>query len=94
VFPNAVTPGGDDPAKNPWTVDYGRVTPLLVKAVQEQQAEIEALKAKITALEQENRVARKQAASVADLAARMATLEKAAAIAPGSSPRTVSTGTR
>jgi hypothetical protein len=94
VFPNAVTPGGEDPAKNPWTVDYARVTPLLVKAVQEQQAEIEALKAKITALEQENRVARKQAASVADLAARMATLEKAASIAPGSSPRTVSTGTR
>jgi hypothetical protein len=44
VFPNAVTPGGEDPTKNPWTVDYGRVTPVLVKAIQEQQAEIEALK--------------------------------------------------
>ncbi len=44
VFPDAVTPGGEDPAENPWTVDYGRVTPVLVKAIQEQQAEIEALK--------------------------------------------------
>ena len=45
VFPNAVTPGGEDPAKNPWTVDYARVTPVLVKAIQEQQAEIGSLKA-------------------------------------------------
>jgi hypothetical protein len=44
VFPNAVTPGGEDPTKNPWTVDYGRITPVLVKAIQEQQAEIETLK--------------------------------------------------
>jgi len=45
VFPDAVTPGGEDPAKDPWTVDYGRLTPVLAKAIQEQQAEIEALKA-------------------------------------------------
>ena len=50
VFPNAVTPGGEDPTKNPWTVDYGRITPVLVKAIQEQQVEIEALKAENTAL--------------------------------------------
>jgi len=35
VFPEAVTKGGDDPKTRPWMVDYGRVTPLLVKAVQE-----------------------------------------------------------
>jgi hypothetical protein len=28
----------------PWAIDYGRVTPLLTKGIQEQQAEIEALK--------------------------------------------------
>src|SRR5204863_88357 len=30
VFPNAVTPGGEDAKTNPWMVDYGRITPLLV----------------------------------------------------------------
>lgn len=45
VLPDAVTIGGTDPAVDPWAVDYGRVTPLLTKAIQEQQSEIEALKA-------------------------------------------------
>jgi Chaperone of endosialidase len=44
VLPEVVTQGGTDPSKDPWTVDYGRVTPLLTRAIQEQQAEIEALK--------------------------------------------------
>jgi hypothetical protein len=62
-------------------VDYSRITPLLTKAIQDQQGEIEALKqqnknqeaafkaegAKETALEQEN----------TDLKARVASLEMA-----------------
>jgi len=44
IFPNAVTKGGDDAKKSPWMVDYSKVTPLLTKAIQEQQAEIETLK--------------------------------------------------
>ncbi len=44
VYPDAVTPGGEDPKTAPWTVDYSKMTPLLVKAMQDQQAEIEALK--------------------------------------------------
>src|ERR1700757_1787001 len=44
VLPDAVTVGGANPVVEPWTVDYGRVTPLLTRAMQEQQAEIEALK--------------------------------------------------
>ena len=43
VYPEAVTVGGDDPQKKPWSVDYGRLTPLLVKAVQEVKAELDAL---------------------------------------------------
>jgi peptidoglycan hydrolase CwlO-like protein len=40
IFPNAVTkPANDDKM---WSVDYGKVTPLLVKAIQDQQATIEA----------------------------------------------------
>lgn len=41
VFPWAVTTNGDDgmvalsPTSTPWAVDYGRVTPLIVKAVQD-----------------------------------------------------------
>jgi hypothetical protein len=45
VLPDAVTVGGANPTAEPWTVDYGRVTPLLTKAIQEQQGEIDGLKA-------------------------------------------------
>jgi hypothetical protein len=48
VFPDAVNVGGDDVKENPWTVDYGKVTPLLVKAIQDQQKEIAALKAQLS----------------------------------------------
>jgi hypothetical protein len=47
IYPQAVAVGGDDPKKNPWAVDYGKLTPLLVKAIQEQQLQIEALKKEI-----------------------------------------------
>jgi hypothetical protein len=49
VFPEAVTKGGDDPKTRPWMVDYGRVTPLLVKAVQELSKMNDAKDAKIYA---------------------------------------------
>ena len=38
IFPNAVTKPAN--AEDMWSVDYGKVTPLLVKAIQEQQATI------------------------------------------------------
>lgn len=38
VYPEAVTVGGDDVKTQPWTVDYGRLTPLLVKSIQELKA--------------------------------------------------------
>lgn len=53
VFPAAVSKGGEDPKLRPWMVDYGRITPLLVKAVQEldvKTKEIDALRAEITEL--------------------------------------------
>jgi len=48
IFPNAVT----KPAKEEdmWSVDYGKVTPLLVKAIQDQQATIEAQQKQIDEL--------------------------------------------
>ena len=55
VFPEAVLKGDDgEEITNPketWQVEYGRLTPLLVKAIQEQQTIINDLKARVTALE-------------------------------------------
>ncbi|MDZ4288032.1 MAG: tail fiber domain-containing protein [Prosthecobacter sp.] len=34
-YPPAVTVGGDDEKTDPWQVDYGKLTPLLVRSVQE-----------------------------------------------------------
>ena len=50
VFPDAVTEGGDDATTKPWSVDYGRVTPLLVKSIQDLKAENDALKAQNAAI--------------------------------------------
>lgn len=50
VYPDAVTTNGDDgtvtlaKGKNPWMVDYGRITPLLVKSIQDMELEIQTLK--------------------------------------------------
>ena len=44
IFPDAVSEGGEDADIDPWMVDYGRLTPLLVKAIQDQQKEIDQLK--------------------------------------------------
>lgn len=41
LYPEAVTPGGDDPSRHPWSVDYGRMTPLLVRAIQELSEKLE-----------------------------------------------------
>jgi Chaperone of endosialidase len=73
VLPDVVSQGGEDPAKKPWTVDYGRVTPLLTKAIQEQQGEIETLKAENVRLQAENARWRGQTDR---LAAKMEALEK------------------
>ncbi|MEI6647408.1 MAG: tail fiber domain-containing protein, partial [bacterium] len=52
IFPNAVTkPANDDKM---WSVDYGKVTPLLVKAIQEQQAQIANLSAENDTLKAQN----------------------------------------
>lgn len=44
VYPQCVHKGGIDPKTEPWSVDYGCLTPLLVKSVQELSAEVQALK--------------------------------------------------
>ena len=44
VFPQAVSPGGEDPKSAPWCIDYGKLTGVLCKAIQELQHEITQLK--------------------------------------------------
>jgi len=43
VYPEAVAVGGADLKTQPWGVDYAKLTPILTKAVQEQQQQIETL---------------------------------------------------
>ncbi len=54
AYPPAVGVGGEDVKTNPWEVAYGSLTPLLVQAVQEQQAIIDAQQAEIEAMKAEN----------------------------------------
>ena len=51
TIPNVVQEGGDDETKHPFGVDYGKLTPYLIKAMQEQQTIIEDLKSRIETLE-------------------------------------------
>jgi len=52
IVPNVVTVGGEDETKNPYGVDYGKLTPYLIKALQEQQTIIDDLKSRIETLEE------------------------------------------
>jgi len=51
VIPNVVQEGGEDVNEEPWGVDYGKLTPYLIKAMQEQQTIINDLKTRIETLE-------------------------------------------
>ena len=51
VIPNVVQEGGEDVNEEPWGVDYGKLTPYLIKAMQEQQTILNDLKTRIETLE-------------------------------------------
>lgn len=46
VYPEAVTVGGADHMKSPWGIDYGRLVPLAIKAIQDLCARVELLERK------------------------------------------------
>lgn len=50
-YPTAVDVGGENVEEQPWGVAYGKLTPLLVKAIQDQQKIIEDLRQRIEQLE-------------------------------------------
>jgi len=64
IYPQAVTIGGDDPKTRPWQVDYGKLTPLLVKSVQDIKAENEQLKAESAQLRAESAQLRAESAQL------------------------------
>jgi len=41
ILPSIVHVGGENVSENPWSIDYGKLTPYLTKAIQEQQAMID-----------------------------------------------------
>ncbi|MDA8928878.1 tail fiber domain-containing protein [Gammaproteobacteria bacterium] len=47
IIPDVVQEGGDNVSEHPWSVDYGKLTPYLIKAVQEQQTIIDDLKSRL-----------------------------------------------
>ena len=49
-WPNAVSEGGEDVSHDPWSVDYGKLTPILTKALQEAMEKIETLEAEVAKL--------------------------------------------
>jgi hypothetical protein len=53
IYPAAVRKGGTDPKTDPWTIDYGRLTPLLIKSMQDQQDIINAQNEKISRQQEE-----------------------------------------
>lgn len=56
IYPKAVyKPENPDNLEDVWGVDYGKLTPLIVKAIQDQQKIIEELKEKIDNLEKQNK---------------------------------------
>jgi hypothetical protein len=75
VFPDVVNRGGEDAAKRPWTVDYGRVTPLLTKAIQEQEVEIDVLKEQIGRQDAQLKTVEAENAKLKSRTDRLATLE-------------------
>jgi hypothetical protein len=84
IYPEAVTTNGDDgkgklaEGKTPWAVEYGRLTPLLVKSVQDLYEMIMGSKATISKLEAENaRLKKADEAKARDIASIKAEAQKA-----------------
>jgi len=50
LYPQAVQTGGESEKTNPWMIDYSKITPLLVKSIQQQQQIIENQKSEIDIL--------------------------------------------
>ncbi|MBI1287157.1 MAG: hypothetical protein GC178_06210 [Flavobacteriales bacterium] len=52
IYPNAVTEGGNDPKSDPWMMDYSKLSPLMVKAIQDLKTEKDELQKQVTQMMQ------------------------------------------
>ena len=75
IYPQAVHIGGTDVKTDPWMIDYSRLTPLLVKAVQEQQSQMNDLEKQLTELKTENSELRSLSKKTEDLARELSELK-------------------
>ena len=75
IFPNAITKPANE--EDMWSVDYGKVTPLLVKAIQEQQATIENQQKQIDELNAKNLALTQKVDALDQLKAEVENLKKA-----------------
>ncbi len=75
-YPQAVSKGGDNPNEDPWSVDYSKLTPLLVKAIQEQQEIIESQQIEIGAMKSQNRALQSKVDEVDVLKAKVSEMDQ------------------
>jgi hypothetical protein len=75
VYPLAVGVGGDDPKTQPWGIDYGKLTPLLTKAVQDLNLKVENLEKDNQQLRDENAKLKAEMDIVKSYNARLEQLE-------------------
>jgi hypothetical protein len=75
IYPVAVNKGGNDPKVNPWSVSYGKLTPLLVKSVQDQQSQIKTLKMENEVLQKEMKELTNKLGEMDELKTRLAKIE-------------------
>ena len=83
VYPQAVTVGGEDAAKHPWQIDYSKLTPLLVQAMQELKVqndlalrENKDLQKNIVAMTKEIEELKLKSSTIATMENRLKQLEK------------------
>lgn len=76
IFPEAVTKGDDVDEKHPYMIDYGRLSPLLVKSVQELKTQVDALQKQVQTLQQEKQVLQTNNQRISDLATQVMKLQQ------------------
>lgn len=82
VYPEAVTKGNDADEKQPYMVDYSKLTPLLVKSVQELKAQVDALEKTVKILQQEKQALQAENTRYSELAEQVLKLQQAMGLAP------------
>ncbi len=76
IYPQAVVKGGANEKVDPWQVDYSKLTPVLIKSVQELNEKVEALEKEKASLAAQVKEMKEQNASYAELNERVKQMEQ------------------